>query len=449
MSADGTVPAASRTPDGRVLSGHRRTRLGRSPFWAAAPSISAALVAAVAAVVWVVAGRWLPGGRWFAVHLLTLGVLTNLVPVFSEHFARRMTRADAPRWRAQPLVLNAGLIAVLVGIPTGAVWAVGAGATVATAVVFVSYRRLRRLRRAADEAARFAWVVRIYERAHGAFVHGAMLGLLMGVGLLPGRWYGPARLAHLHVNVLGWGGLTLLATLVFFGPSMTRTRIARGADDRAARALGVGATGLGVGVLALLVTGVGGGVATVFRVGASAGLAAYAWAASVVCLPVARGAVGAGGSATRWPVAAVAVWFPLLAWADVAVVLTGRWALLNALGLAMLLGVLVQAVAATLVFLTPMLRGRSFASRDLLLARLERGAPARTAVFHVGVLLVAAAATNRLVGLDVAAVLARTGWVLLLGALVQQLVAALWPLGGEEDPSTVRSQVAARYRTAP
>ena len=66
------------------------------------------------------------------------------------------------------------------------------------------------------------------------FVHGAILGALLGTGVLTGRWYGAGRIAHLHVNILGWAGLTLLATLVFFGPTMVRTRIRQGADDDAA-----------------------------------------------------------------------------------------------------------------------------------------------------------------------------------------------------------------------
>ncbi len=63
------------------------------------------------------------------------------------------------------------------------------------------------------------------------------------------------RVAHLHANVLGWGVLTLLATVVFFGPTILRRQIEPGADERAARRLRHGATGVTVAVLALVATG--------------------------------------------------------------------------------------------------------------------------------------------------------------------------------------------------
>ena len=65
------------------------------------------------------------------------------------------------------------------------------------------------------------------------------------------------RIAHLHVNLL-LGGLTLLATIVFFGPTIARTRIREGADVRAACAVRLGAIGLGVGVAGIVGTGFGG-----------------------------------------------------------------------------------------------------------------------------------------------------------------------------------------------
>jgi nitrite reductase (NO-forming) len=214
---------------------------GRSRFERLRPVAFVAAGYGLASVVWILAGEGLPGGRWLAVHLFTLGVVTNLVLGLSDHFSRALMHQPGEAQRWQLALTNAGALAVLWGIPSAQSWAVAAGATALTVVVFASYRRLRTLRRTAL-GPRFSWVVRMYERAHGAFLHGALLGALIGTGVLSGRWIFAARTAHLHVNLLGWAGLTLLATVVFFGPTIGRTRIREGADVRAARALKVGAT---------------------------------------------------------------------------------------------------------------------------------------------------------------------------------------------------------------
>lgn len=386
-----------------------------------------AVVFGTAVAVWTVAGDRLAGGRWLAVHLFTLGVVTNVVVAFTLHFGRTVTRAPATSWRWQPWVLNAGVMLVLVGIPTGLTWATGLGATVTVAVVVDSYLRLRRMRHRAV-GARFAWIARVYERAHGAYVHGATLGGLLGVGVLTGTWFGAGRVAHLHINVLGWAGLTLLATLVFFGPTMVRTRIEEGADHRAARALRWGATALTVSVLLLLATGVSGAAGTAARVAAALAMGGYAWATTVVCLPVVRAAVTAKRSATRAPLIALCLWFVLVAWIDVAVIATGEFRLLDALGLAALVGVLGQAIATALAYVTPALRGRTNAERAALTGRLARGATARAAAYNAGAVAVTAAAAG---GTDLARVgagAAAFGWLLVLTSLAVVTTMALWPV---------------------
>lgn len=381
----------------------------------------------IATAVWIVAGDRLPDGRWLAVHLFTLGVLTNVVVAFSQHFGQTVTRAVERRWWSQPIVLNVGVVLVLIGIPTRTPWSTGLGATIATAVVFAGYLRLRRMRRTAV-GARFAWIARIYERAHGSFTHGAMLGALLGIGVLRGSWYGAGRVAHLHVNVLGWAGLTLLATLVFFGPTMVRTRIEQGADDRAAAALRRGATALTVAVLLLLATGIGGPAGTALRLVAAAALGVYAWAVGVVCLPVLRAARAAKRSAARPSVIALCGWFPLLVWIDVIVVATGQLHLLDALGLAALAGVFGQAIATAMGYVTPALRGRTNAERAQLIARLSRGAIVRTAAYNVGVAAVATAAAGGVALEGAGSRLVAAGWLLVISSIATQMVVGLWPI---------------------
>ena len=405
-----------------VGPGHGQRSRGRSPFGAAAPSISLALVYALLLGVWLAVGDPLPGGRWFAVHLFTLGVLTNLILTFSEHFARTVTRTAGERAAWWPLVTNVGIAATLLGLPTGWLPLLAGGATIVTASVFAAYWRLRRMRREAV-GARFAWIVRIYERAHGAFIHGAVFGALLGVGLVGGSWYLPFRLAHLHANVLGWGGLTLLATLVFFGPTMARCQIEPGADARSARALRHGATGLSVAVLVLLLTGLAGPWGTAARLIAAVGLAALAAAAVVVCLPVFRAVHRARVTAPRPLVLGVCVWLPVVVAADAVVVAAGAWAWLDALGVAALTGVLAQAITATLVYLAPMLRGRTTEARDGIRQRLEVGARSRAGALNLGVLLAAVGAARLLDGPPLLAI----GLALVGATLAVTLIIGLWP----------------------
>lgn len=369
----------------------------------------------VALIAWLVAGGGWPGGRWFGVHLFTLGVLTNLILALSDHFARTLTHHGGRASRWQLPVANAGIAAVLWGIPNGDTWVVAAGATILVADVMRSYAVLRRLRRR-SLGGRFAWIVRSYERAHGAFVHGAILGALIGSGVLTGSWAFSARVAHLHVNVLGWAGITLMATVVFFGPTMIRTRIEPGADARAATVLPWGARALTVAVLALLGTGVGGAWAMAPRLLAAAALLMYGWAVVEIGVPLIRAARRARPSAGRASLVMVPAWFAVLVGADVVVVATGRWSYLDALGVAMLSGVLFQAIAASLAYLAPLLLRSDAVSRARLSERIDRRATARTIAWNIGVACTAlAAAFGSSVG-AVGSVAIRLGWGLVVAA---------------------------------
>ncbi len=369
----------------------RALQVSRSPFAAAAPSVLVAVGYALTVLVWLAAGDQLPGGRWLAVHLFTLGVLTNLVLTFSEHFSRTLTHTPGERPAWWPLVTNAGILLVLVSLPSSHRVGVTIGSTVVAVSVVAALRRIRSMRRGAL-GARFSWIVRAYEHAHAMFLLGVALGALLGIGGMSGAWYGAGRLAHLHANVLGWGVLTLLATLVFFGPSMARTRIEPGADRRARPALAVGAGALLVAVAALVAMGAGGATGTPARLVAAAGLAVFGGAATIVCLPVVRAVRQRPGAAAPLVVAA-STWLVVLLWADALVIATASWHLLDALGVAVLGGVLAQAILATLLYLSPMLRAGSARQRAVVQARVDTLAHPRAVVFNLGIALVVASTT--------------------------------------------------------
>lgn len=384
-----------------------------NPFVRLRTVVGVAGVYAVALLVWfVVGGRW-PGGRWFGVHLFTLGIVTNLVLALSDHFARTLTHQGGQGSRWQLPIVNAGIVTILWGVSSGTRWAVAAGATVVVAVVLRSYFLLRRLRKS-SLGGRFSWIVRSYERAHGAFVHGAILGALLGTGLLSGGWSSSARVAHLHVNVLGWAGITLLATIVFFGPTILRRRIEPGAETRAVRALRWGASGLTVSVLAIFGTGAGGTWAGVLRPIAVSGLLVYAWAVGEILVPVIRAARHASPSAGRPALVMASAWFAVVAFLDAAVVATEEWRYLDALGVAMLAGVLFQAIAASLGYLAPLLLHPDAARRADLSERINRHGSLRAIAWNAGVMLAAlAAALGSQVG-EARTIAARVGWGLML-----------------------------------
>ena len=376
-----------------------------------------------AAAAWVVAGEALPGGRWLAVHLFTLGVVTNVVLALSDHFARTLTHQPGrvPAWQLP--TANAGVLCVLAGRVGGWSWAVVLGATVLTAVVFLSYRRLRHMRRRAL-APRFGWIVRMYERAHGAFIHGAVLGAILGTGAA-GRWYVPVRTAHLHVNLLGWAGLTLLATMVFFGPTVARAQIGEGREARARRALGWGATGLTAGVVAILGSGIQGTIGVVFRSVAAAGLATFAWSVSAVSAGVVEAVRRARPSPQSWAMLAASCWFPAVAWADVAVIAFDLPHLLDPLGAALVLGVLVQLIQGSMTYLTPLLIDR--AGRERVSELLAAGGRSRVVAWNLAVALAVVGAVGGSPS-GAAAALDRVGWGLAIALLASQAVLAVLAL---------------------
>lgn len=373
-----------------------------------------AVTGMLAAGTWTVFGPWLPGGRWVAVHLFTLGVLTPAVVGFTAHFTGSllMTRAEAK----PPIALLAiGIVGTLIGVGAGIQWVSGIAATLLTWAVTVNYVRIRRARKASLQP-RWVWMARRWERAHGAFIHGAILGILMAVGWLPGAWYGTARLAHLHVNLLGWGGITLLATACMFGPMALRTRMQETAPSVTARWTSRAATGLTVGVLALLATAVGGGVGTGLRILAAAGLAVYAVGASVVATILVRTRATAPGR--HWngdAIVLAVVVLAVAAWLDVAMVATASWRYLDGLGVLVIAGTLLLAIVGALGTVAPWTFGGDRPGRDRVRGALERLGYVRLAMVAGGTAIAAVGAGVR--SLPAQATVVRSGWALVILAV--------------------------------
>jgi nitrite reductase (NO-forming) len=405
------------------------------PFATVAPALVVAGLFAAAA-----AASGFAGPRWSTVHLFTLGVLTPLIVAFSQQFSRSVTRTrdHAPPWLHPTLALAAA--ATVVALTAGWTVVLAIAVTAATVTVAVSYIRLRAMRRAAEHS-RFAWLVQTYERAHLAFVAAALLGAAMGLGAVPAGWYGAMRLAHLHVNVAGWVGLTVLGTAVFFGPAMLRTRLTDAAEATAVAALRVAACAVAAAGLSLLAVGLPAPFGTVARVVAAVALAVFAGAVVAIGRAILGFARRAHPSPARPLLVAALGWFAVAAAADAVVVAAGAWRWLDAVGVVFGVGVAAQLVVAVVLYLLPSLRGRGFAVRDALIARTELGAGLRAVVLNAGTAAVAlhAAATG-----PVAVIAGRVGWLALALVAAHTLGLTVWPVTA--DPERARSSVAKRYR---
>jgi nitrite reductase (NO-forming) len=407
--------------------------LRASPFATTAPAIVSALLFGAASLVWLVAGRWLPGTRWVVVHLFTLGVLTTLIAAFTLHFATSFTGQGAPSDRRRALVvaivLDASVVMLLVGRLTHGKALLSLGTVGLLGVVGVNFLALRRARRNA-RAPRFVWIVRRYEDAHLAFLVAATLGTIAGIGAVSGGWYAGVRDAHMHLMVLGWAGLTVLATLVVFGPALLRARMEPGADARAQTALRVAAVALLVAAVTLVVAGgSGGAIAVAARATASASLVVYGWAVLVVVAAVLRTAQSSDRSSLRWPVFGAAAWLPVGVALDVVVVATTQRRAFDAVGVMLFIGALTQLILAVIMHVGPQLRRRDVATRDALLRRAERFVTTRSAVLNAGVLAVVVGIGGPIVLRADMGPLVRIGWTAIALGILAHLVPVLWPLG--------------------
>jgi hypothetical protein len=152
-------------------------------------------------------------------------------------------------------------------------------------------------------------------------------------------------------------------------------------------------------------------------------------------MPVLRAAARAKPSATRPPLLALCGTFVVAAWADVAIIAAGELRLLDALGLALLVGVLGQAIATALTYVVPALRGRTIAERSQITARMAHGTATRTVAYNLGALAVIAAAAGGPSLEATGALLSAAGWTSVVAVLLVQIAMALWPLNRRAGPA--------------
>jgi nitrite reductase (NO-forming) len=358
-------------------------------------------------------------GDWLALHLVLLGAASNAIVVWSEYFAAALlhtTPAGERAALARTVALNAGIVAVLVGVPSGRSALAAGGAALAGAVVLVHGLALAgRVGRALP--GRLSGTVRFHVAAGAALLAGMGMGLWLAGGVAgSAEAYLALRLAHAHLNVLGWVGLAVVGTQFTLWPTVLRTRMVPGLERAVRWSLPPLAAGL-----ALAATG----LATQRRELALAGLAGYAAGLGIALVPFVRTALGRPprtaaawmlGAGMAWLVVAVAGDLVALAGSSRVVELDGRVARLVP---AVVAGFALQTLTGALTYLLPVVFGRGAWGNRRLTGILELAWPARVAAVNLGVLVLVAAPGGAV---------ATAGWWLTglgLGSFVPLAMAAL------------------------
>ncbi|MFZ1238640.1 MAG: hypothetical protein WAV66_04780 [Anaerolineae bacterium] len=153
---------------------------------------------------------WFNGLRWLRVHLITLGTLTEII--FGLLPILVATRSGRPRpsirWDIW-LILNAGLLTLLVGIPLVNTPLIFVGGTLVFVATSMLVQHVHKLRGAAVTPARTAPSGRSFYLAGLSFF---LLGIIVGTGLWLGwgEWLRIAVPIEVHIHANNWGFMALV-----------------------------------------------------------------------------------------------------------------------------------------------------------------------------------------------------------------------------------------------
>ncbi len=341
----------------------------------------------LAAAVVAVFHREIPQSEWLMVHLLLLGAVSTAIHIWSAHFAEAVRRRPLPggrRGQALRLGLHtAGALTVVVGLLTGRVPVVVAGAVLAGSAA-LWHATVLVLQGRGSMSVRLAWTAWYFVVASLSMPIGAGLGTVLARPGLAGEPYARTHVAHVSVMILGWMGLTVVGTLVTLWPTMLRVQLADDARTAARHGLAV----LGAGLLAMV-----GGTLTGVLVVTGVGLVLYllgllrtSWPLLVEArrrLPDTF-ASRSVGLAWVWLVTTVAVWAVL-------VLSAGRWAVaqprITSLLGPLTVGFAAQVLIGALSHLGPMVVGGGPSAVRAARAVVERGGTARLVLVNVGLVL--------------------------------------------------------------
>ena len=365
---------------------------------------------------------------WLALHLMALGAASNAVLVYSRHFAEALLHAGpGPEWPAHARLtgFNLGVVGVLVGVSAGARWLAVAGAAVVVLAVLAHTASLAAMVRHATLTGRLRVVVWYYVVAGLSLVVGATLGGLMAGGAVHTvPWQQSVRLAHAHLNLLGWLGLAVVGTQFMLWPAVLRTRMVDSASRTARRVLWVSGTGLTVAVVGLLLTAEVSGAHWL----AASGMAAYAAGTAYALVPAfAEMRVKAPWTASPTAFLAGNGWLLAALLLDVVGLVRGTSTADHLLGRLMVpmlgIGVVVQILTGALTFLLPVTVGGGPAGNRRMTEILTYAWVPRTLLGNLGALVLLLPGDGHLHALAWTLILAGFGSfpVLVVAALASRL----------------------------
>lgn len=162
---------------------------------------------------------------WLTVHLLLFGAITNGILAWSEHFAAALLWSQSHgRLRQIRFVfaLNLGILGVLAGVNKDIKWLLVVSAVLVGGLISLHlWGIFESLSRSLNK--RYASLIRYYQCAGIAILMGIILGTIDVFKDDKDPWHTKLALAHLHVNLMGWVGLTIIGTLITFWPTILRT----------------------------------------------------------------------------------------------------------------------------------------------------------------------------------------------------------------------------------
>lgn len=190
--------------------------------------------------------KFIPNSGWLLVHIVTLGLITNSILIWSQHFTEALMKIKIPDEHRgtqvrRIFILNAGILVLMIGMigqlsVPGLYAATVVGALiVGTMVAWHALYLLKQVRQALPS--RFGVTIRFYITAALMLPLGAAFGAMIAYPNLKGTLHSQFLLAHEVVNVLGFVGITVVGTLVTFWPTMLRTKMVDKALTHSLRAL--------------------------------------------------------------------------------------------------------------------------------------------------------------------------------------------------------------------